>query len=140
MAGIYRHEFQVPNTAMDPNGHANNVEFVRWMQEAAVRHWESTGCGRVATEIHATWVVRSHQIEYRRPAYAGDRVAVLTWVSNVRRATSLRKYKIIRVSDGTVLAQGETDWVFVDARTGRPRSIPEPVHKAFEIVAPEQEP
>ena len=140
MVTIYRHELRITDTAMDANGHANNVEFIRWMQEAAVRHWESAGCSRAIKEINATWVVRSHHIEYHRPGYAGDQVTVLTWVADLRRASSLRKYKVVRANDGAVLARGETDWVFVDATTGRPRVIPELLRKAFELVGPEQEP
>ena len=40
MNSVYRWEFQVPAAAVDANGHVNNVEYVRWMQEAAVLHSE----------------------------------------------------------------------------------------------------
>jgi acyl-CoA thioesterase FadM len=46
---------------------------------------------------------------------------------------SLRKYEFIRKSDGKVLVKGETDWVFVDIRTGAPRAIPEEVSKVFAL-------
>ena len=91
-------------------------------------------------EAGATWVARSHRIEYLRPAFAGDRIAALTWVCNFRKVRSIRKYKFLRTTDGAVLAEGETDWVFVDAATGRPRSIPEIVSSLFELVPPEGEP
>ncbi len=32
------------------------------------------------------------------------------------------------------LAQGETDWVFMDLQSVRPRSIPEAVSAAFELL------
>jgi acyl-CoA thioesterase FadM len=32
-----------------------------------------------------------------------------------------------------MLVKGETDWVFVDARTGTPRAIPEEVSRVFAI-------
>ena len=76
-------------------------------------------------------MVRSHRIEYRRPAFAGDRVRVVTWVENFRRAFSLRKYRFERVADGEVLAEGETDWAFVDAASGRPRSVPQEIVGLF---------
>ena len=82
------------------------------------------------------WVVRSHRIEYLRPAFAGDRVAVVTWVADFRRAFSMRKYEFVRPVDNLVLARGETDWVYVDAGTGRPRSIPASVRALFEIPGP----
>ena len=33
-----------------------------------------------------------------------------------------------------VIAEGETNWVFVNAKTGRPQSIPTTVSAAFELV------
>jgi acyl-CoA thioester hydrolase len=59
-------------------------------------------------------VVRSHRIDYLRPAFAGDRVRVLTWVADFRRAFSLRRYRFLKAADDTLLAKGETDWVFFD--------------------------
>jgi len=38
MPQIYRHELVVPREAEDQNGHVNNVEYLRWMQDAAMRH------------------------------------------------------------------------------------------------------
>ena len=134
MARTYQYEFEIPPSAIDANGHANNVEFVRWMQDAAVAHADAAGCTAATSAAGATWVVRSHRIEYRRPAFAGERVRVVTWVENVRRAFSLRRYRFERAANGEVLAEGETDWVFVDVTTGRPRSVPEAIMATFDAV------
>jgi acyl-CoA thioester hydrolase len=88
----------------------------------------------------AAWVVRSHKIEYLKPAFAGDEVAALTWVANFRRVRSLRRYKFLRKRDNTLLARGESDWVFVDARSGRLRTIPQEVMEAFPLVSVDEEP
>lgn len=122
---------------MDGNGHVNNVEYVKWMQDVAVMHSDSVGCTKATTEAGAAWVARSHWIEYLRPAFAGDRLTVLTWVTNFRKVRSLRKYRFIRTTDNAVIAEGETDWVFVDGQTGRPQSIPESVSSVFELVPEE---
>jgi acyl-CoA thioester hydrolase len=127
-------DLTVGPSAIDANGHANNVEFVRWMQDAAVAHADAAGCTAATVAAGGAWVVRSHRIEYLRPAFAGDRVAVVTWVADFRRAFSLRKYEFVRPVDNSVLARGETDWVYVDAGTGRPRSIPDPIRAMFEIA------
>jgi acyl-CoA thioester hydrolase len=134
VSAVYVYEIEVEPSAIDANGHVNNVEFVRWMQEAAVRHADEQGCTAATKAAGATWVVRSHQIQYLRPALAGDRVKVLTWVADFRRAFSLRKYKFVRVGDNVVLATGETDWVFVDTISGRPKSVPPQIQAMFELV------
>ena len=134
MSVIYCHAFIVPAASVDENGHVNNVEYVKWMQEVAVMHSDFVGCTQATKAAGATWVVRSHRIEYLRPAFTGDRMAVLTWVTNFRKVRSLRKYKFTRTTDNAVIAEGETDWVFVDAKTGRPKSVPTEVSSVFELI------
>ena len=134
MINPYEHEFDVPSEAIDENDHVNNVEYVRWMQEAAVRHFESVGGNALMAAAGATWAVRSHHVEYLRPALRGERVRVRTWVEDFRRVMSRRKYEFHRAGDGTVMARGETEWVFVDAQTGRPKSIPAEVQGLFGTI------
>ena len=134
---IYSYEFTVPPDALDENGHVNNVRYVQWMQEAAIRHYESIGGIPLTQAIGATWVVRSHNIEYLRPAFAGDRIELRTWVVDIRRVRSLRRYRFIRVADGKPLVKGQTDWVFVDAKTGTPMAVPEEIIKIFPLLPDE---
>jgi acyl-CoA thioester hydrolase len=140
MDAIFQSEIKVTEAVVDGNGHVNNVAYVQWMQDVAIGHSEATGCTAQTTALGATWVARSHHIEYLRPARAGETITALTWVAGFRKVRSLRKYKFIRGGDGAVLAQAETDWVFIDARTGRARAIPEIIQRAFRIVAPAEEP
>ena len=97
-----------------------------------MEHYEAIGAIQ-AQGTEATWVIREHRIEYFLPAYAGEEVEIKTWVENVRRVRSLRKYEFIRKADGKMLVRGETDWVFVDAKTGAPRVIPPEVIKTFTL-------
>jgi acyl-CoA thioester hydrolase len=124
---VYIYTFSVPQDAIDENGHVNNVHYVQWMQDVAVRHYEFIGGVPPMQALGATWVVRSHHIEYLASAFAGDEIEIRTWVVNVRRVRSLRRYEFVRKSDGRLLSKGETDWVFVNAISGRPLAIPEEV-------------
>jgi acyl-CoA thioester hydrolase len=139
MPQIYRYELTVPKEAEDQNGHVNNIEYLRWMQDAAIQHSGTSGCTEATNVVGATWIIRSHWIEYLKPAFAGDRVVILTWVSDYRRVQSLRKYRIIRPADNALLAEGETDWVFVDALKGTLRSIPQEVKAKFELLPKDKE-
>jgi len=130
---VYTRSFTIPGDAIDENGHVNNVAYVQWMQRIAVEHYEAIGGVDPMHEAGAIWVVREHKIEYLLPAFAGEEIESKTWVENMRRVRSLRKYEFVRKSDGNVLVRGETDWVFVDAQTGRPRAIPEGVAKVFAL-------
>lgn len=140
MDSIYRFQIEVISENVDRNGHVNNVVYIQWMQDAAVAHAEASGCTRASRAVGATWVVRTHQIEYLSPAFSGDKLTLLTWPSNFQRVRSLRKYKFIRESDQAVIARAETDWVFVNAGTGRPQSIPAEVKETLPPVSKEMEP
>jgi acyl-CoA thioester hydrolase len=134
MEPVYRLVIHVTPDVVDGNRHVNNVAYVQWMQDAAVQHSGATGCTRMTEAIGATWVARMHRIDYLSPAYAGDVLTVLTWVADLRRVRSLRRYKFLRPADQKLLAQGETEWVFVDASTGRPRGIPKEITELFRLV------
>ena len=133
VSSTYSKVFIIPRSAIDENGHVNNVTYVQWMQDMAVEHYAAIG-GIEAQGQDATWVVREHKIEYLLPAYAGEEIEIKTWVENIRRVRSLRKYEFVRKSDGRLLVKGETDWVFVDQGSGRPIPIPEAVSKVFHLT------
>jgi acyl-CoA thioester hydrolase len=129
---IYSRILKIPAEVIDENGHVNNVAYVQWMQEIATEHYTSIG-GIEVQGPHATWYVREHHLEYFLPAFAGEEIEIRTWVQNVRRVRSLRKYEFLRRSDGMLLVRGETDWVFMDTRSGKPRAIPPEVAAIFDL-------
>jgi len=101
LSPTYSKTFIIPADVIDENGHVNNVAYVQWMQDIAVEHYESIGGTNPMQLLGATWVVREHRIEF------------------------------FCRSDGKVLVKGETDWVFVDVKTGAPRAIPDEVSRVF---------
>ncbi len=141
MPAVFEHRFSVPASAIDGQGHVNNLEYLRWMQEAAVAHSDAQGwTAQRYRENGSGWVVRSHQIEYLKPAYEADQLVVFTWVADFRKVRSRRKYKIVRPADESLLAVAETDFAFFGLQHRVPRRIPAEVAAAFVIVPPEQEP
>ena len=140
MSSIYEHILTVPKSAIDGNGHVNNLQYLRWMLDAAEAHAESVGGVAMLEQTDLTWVIRSHHIEYLRPAFEGENLTVFTWIAGKNRAISKRKYKIVRNSDQHELTRGETEWVMIDENTGRPRLIPREIAALFETVPEDQEP
>jgi acyl-CoA thioester hydrolase len=140
MPRIHVQPVTVTGEVIDVNGHVNNLAYLRWMQEVAIGH--SSACGwplERYQEARAGWVVRSHYIEYLAPAVSGDEIAVLTWVADMRRQSSRRKYLFWRAEGARVLARAETMWVFVDPATGRSRPIPPELRTAFTIVGDDED-
>jgi acyl-CoA thioester hydrolase len=120
----YAHRFSVAGTDIDELGHANNVVWVRWVNEAAIMHSRSVGLGpEVYVALQVLWVVRRHDIEYLVPALEGEQLEALTWVATLRGATSLRRTVFRRAVGEQVLARAATTWALVDPK-GRPRRVP----------------
>lgn len=136
MNGVFLHTFIVPDSAIDFNQHVNNLEYLRWMQDVATAH--SDACGwpiERYLRARSSWVIRSHFIEYLRPGFANENVVLATWIADMGEQSSPRKYVFMRATDRHVLARAETQWVYVNARTGRPQPIPAELRTDFTVVA-----
>ncbi len=137
---IYSKQFAVPPEAIDVNGHVSNLAYVAWMQDIAIEHSAAAGWPMSRyLELGAGWVVRSHFVEYLRPAFEGEPVSVHTWVPRFDQRATPRRYLFLREPDRGVLAQAETRWVFVDLSTGRRRPLPPELTEAFDVVPEESE-
>jgi acyl-CoA thioester hydrolase len=138
MPRIFRQELIVTDDAIDAFGHVNNQRYIAWMQEVATAHSAANGWAMDRyLKIGAAWVVRSHFIEYLRPAFAGDALDIRTWASSLALREVTRKYSFRRA--GQLLARAETRWVYVDIKSGRPKRIPEELLASFEAV-PDDDP
>lgn len=136
MPSLLRHSFVVSAEAIDSNRHVNNKEYLRWMEEVAIAHSTAQGWPvERYRDIGSTWFVRSHFVEYLRPAFEAMPLVVGTWVATMDRRASLRRYLFVHTQERVVLAQAETMWIFVDARTGRPAEIPPELRSAFPVLA-----
>lgn len=135
MPAIFEDPRDVVAAEIDLMGHVNNIEYLRWTQRAAVRHSDAQGW---TTQDYLTlgqgWVVRSHQIEYRQPAVLGDRIIVRTWVADMKKVTSARRFEIYREADQVLLAEATTNWAFINFKTKVLCRIPVEVSSAFEVV------
>lgn len=135
MPGVHEQRRAVQDVEIDELGHVNNLRYIEWMLAAAVDHSIAVGWpAERYRELGNAWVVRSHTIEYLRPAFAGDEVVVRTWVSEMGKVSSRRKYAIVR-ADGQLLARAETLWVFVSRRGHALDRVPAPLREAFTVVA-----
>ncbi|HEY0982646.1 MULTISPECIES: acyl-CoA thioesterase [unclassified Schlesneria] len=135
MPAIFEWKHVVVERDLDDLGHANNISYLKWMQSASMEHSSAQGWSMQAhRELGQGWVVRSHYIEYLISAQLGDEIVVRTWVANLKKVTSLRRYEMIRVSDQAVIARSASDWAYIDYVTGSPKRIPPEVAQAFEII------
>ncbi len=132
----FRMEIVADAADIDELQHVSNIAYVRWIQDAAAAHSAAVGFAWPDYQrIGGMFVVRKHEIEYLVPALLGDRIELVTWVSELRGATSRRQTRVVRKHDQVELARASTLWAYVAADTGRPSRVPKEVQLAFLGVA-----
>lgn len=122
---IHSCSFRVRHYECDANGHFNNANYIRLMQETALDASAAVGWDipRYQT-IQRQWLIRETEIEYFSELIYGNTVEVKTWVEDFRRVRSRRVYEFRRAGDETLTARAVTDWIFLDTQTQQPAQIP----------------
>ena len=125
-------QFRVRHYECDAYGHLNNLNYLRLMQEAAFDASAAAGYDLLRYQaMDRHWVVRQTEINFFSPAGYGDEVEVKTWLSGHRRVRCKRAYEFRLRGSADLVAQAETDWIFLDSNTGRPVAIPRDLLAAF---------
>ncbi|MBW4424192.1 MAG: acyl-CoA thioesterase [Nostoc desertorum CM1-VF14] len=116
---------RVRHYEMDALGHVNNAVYQNYLEQAAIEHSEYLGLTLdVYRQVGGVFVMRRVEIDYLRPAVAGDTLEVTTWLKEMRGTRALRCYEIRKKNEDNLLVTAEALWVWVDAQTMRPRPIP----------------
>ena len=128
----HREQRLVGDSDIDELGHVSNLNYIRWILDVALGHSKQVGYDYAKyLQLGLVFVVRRHEVEYLRPAFAGDRLELRTWIEKWSAATSVRHTRICRLADGQELVRGVTTWALVSLRDGRPSRIPAKMKAAF---------
>jgi acyl-CoA thioester hydrolase len=122
---------EVQKDDIDMLGHVNNVVFLRWVQDAAVAHWQAAAAP--ADQEALLWVVLRHEIDYKRPAFLDDEILARTWVGSASRRAFERHTELLRSTDSKLLARARTVWCPIDRRTGKPTDVSKEVRARFSV-------
>ncbi|MBA3920823.1 MAG: acyl-CoA thioesterase [Nostocaceae cyanobacterium] len=125
-------ELRVRHYEMDALGHVNNAVYQNYLEQVAIEHSEHLGLTLdVYRRLGGVFVMRRVEIEYLRPAIAGDILAVSTWLQEVRGTRAVRRYEIRKQGEDHLLVTAEALWVWVEVATMRPRPIPPEILTPF---------
>jgi acyl-CoA thioester hydrolase len=131
VAFLYTAEIAVRHHELDQFGRLHPAVYLRYLAHAAVE--ASTAAGFNSAWYAAAgglWIVRRTTFQVVRPVRVSEQLAIRTWVEDFRRVRSQRRYEV-RGVDGALRLEGSTDWVYVDAASGRPRRVPAEVQATF---------
>ena len=112
---------------IDHMGHVNNSVYLKWVQDAVVRYWETLAPPE-AVARHL-WVAMSHEIQYRRPTFLDDIVVADVIAEKVEGAKALFTTVIKRGEE--VLAEVKSSWCCLDAVTKRPARLARDIAARF---------
>ncbi|MDX2212106.1 MAG: thioesterase family protein [Oculatellaceae cyanobacterium bins.114] len=127
-------ELRVRHYEMDALGHVNNAVYQHYLEQAAIEHSEHLGFTPDRyRELGGLFVMRRVEIEYLRPAIAGDLLSITTWLQEMRGPRAVRSYEIRKGSElnAELLVTATALWVWVEGATMRPRPIPEAILATF---------
>ena len=136
---------------VDALGHVNNAAYLNYLEQAAIDHATIIGLDMAALRrLGGVFVARRHEIEFLRPAFAGDVLRIVTWLNDPRGARVDRNYRVFLASeamsgigprgrlvdgarvqiDAPLVVRAATEWVFASSE-GKPRRIPREVMELF---------
>ena len=131
---IYEFQTRVSYDDIDQSLHLTLRGAMGHMQEAAILH--SSECGFSITDVsqtHVIWMLVQWRARLVGTAVWNERITVKTWPRTMERITSVRNYEVF-AEDGTLVAVGESNWVLVNADTGRTTRITQEVASAYDLT------
>lgn len=119
-------EITVRDEDTDRLGHANNVVYVRWLEDVSWAHIESLG---MTWELHEAtgkaMAITRTEIDYLASANAGDQLILGTWLTGYDgRFRSSRQFQLVRSADGKTLVRAVSTHACVDMKSQRPSRAP----------------
>jgi acyl-CoA thioester hydrolase len=119
----------------DKMGVVYHANFFVWMEVGRVELMRSLGFEYKQMELEddCHLPVVDARCRYKSPAYYDEQIVVRTELRNFRGSLIHFGYSILRQSDRTILAEGETTHLVVNANMEK-RTLPERYRAAFEAL------
>ena len=137
MDGWHETEIRVRYAETDKMGIVHHANYLVWFEAGRSELCRDRGFSYKAMEEedNALLVVAESYCRYKSPAYYDDLLIVRTQVAEIRSRSIRFIYEIVRPSDGTLIAEGETLHLVTD-EDKKVRVIPE-IYKDLLLNNPE---
>ena len=129
MERMLKHEvkLRVRYAETDRMGYVYYGNYAEYLEVARVEMLRSTGISyRELEEQGVLLPVRELRITYHKPALYDDELTVRTELRALPNVRIVFHYAILNAA-GALLSEAETTLVFIDAKSGRPRTAPDAV-------------
>ena len=107
-----------------------------YFEQAATSASAAAGFGeRWYAARQTAWVIRRLRLQRLGNAAYDETLTATTWISAAARVRSTRQYEVRR-QDGTPVAVGDVEWVYIDRVRGRPTSLNPEIMERFPLLDP----
>lgn len=110
---VHEKEFLITDEVLDEIQHVNNVEYVKWVEKIAIDHWELLKDKTQYKDY--LWFMVEHNIQYKKQAYAGQKLLIRTYPLKPNGIRQPRKVEFY-VND-ELIADSLTHWVLIHPKT-----------------------
>jgi acyl-CoA thioester hydrolase len=124
----YTFSLIVKKNEIDDLNHVNNINYIKWVQNAAQKHWKILSSTNFDAKY--VWVVLRHEIDYLNSAKLNDELTVYTCIGVSSGVKSERFVEIKKASK--LIAKAKTIWCLLDKQTMKPTRIPLEIMKILE--------
>lgn len=127
-------EWEVRTYDVDFAGIVSNIVYHRWLEDLRLEVLAQAASVAELVEQGLAPTLAQTLIDFRAPLRLGDRVRGRQAITSMGRTSFVFETEMRRVSDGQLVALARHTAVLVNARTGRPVTVPAPLRK---LVVPE---
>jgi len=133
----HEHRVRVRYADTDQMGVVHHANYLAYFEEARTELFESLGASYAELERTGFGLaLRRVELGYRAPARFGDTLRVRTRLTDLRRASVVFEYEILKDPD-TLLVTGSTELACVRLDGLRPTRLPPDVRAAMERLRPD---
>lgn len=137
MSKIFTRTFRVRWGELDASGTVSPANYLRYLIETAwdwglAIGWEAD----YSQNPDVFWVIRETEIRFLHPLCHNDVFDFTIWLANWQRVRGTRCFELKLKESGEVIAQGTQQVVYMDAKTGRPKNMPDDMIDTFRIENP----
>ena len=137
MSKTFTRSFRVRWAELDPSGNVSPANYLRYLIETAwdwgvAMGWDAD----YSQNPDVFWVIREAEIRFLRPLWHNDEFDLTIWLVGWQRVRGTRCFELTLKGSGEVVAQGTQHIVYMDAKTGRPRNLPDKDVDRFRLENP----
>ena len=128
---MYQFKSRVRFSEVDSHLNMTLPSIINYFQDCSTFHSDSIGQGiEVMMEQGYAWILSSWQIIINRYPRFGEEITISTWAHGWKAFFGYRNFKM-EDAEGNILAYSNTNWIYMNIKTGRPERIPKEVSDLY---------